>query len=83
MFSYIETLRRFLGSHENNTFNYPNCKYSLPRKDALKRHSKKHNSTKCRSFTANIFNQTQTNGSTSPRIPSRIETKAYQADPAM
>ena len=40
MFSYKETLKRHLGSHQNNTFNCRNCKYTSPRKDALKRHSK-------------------------------------------
>ena len=76
--SYMETLKRHLGSHQNNTLNCPNCKYASPRKDALKRHSKKHRRTECRSLTANNYHQTITNDSQS----SRIETKAYQADPA-
>ena len=50
----------------------------MPRKDALKRHSKKHMRTECRSLTANNYHQTQTKGSKST---TRIETKAYQADP--
>ena len=76
MFSYIEMLNRHLGSHQNNTFNCPYCKYTLPRKDALKRHAKKHIRTECRSLTGNNYHQTQTKGS-----KSGIETKAYQTDP--
>ena len=77
MFSYIETLKRHLGSHQNNTFNYPYCKYTLPRKDALKRHSKNNMRTECKLLTANNYHQTQTKGSKST---TRIETKGYQAD---
>ena len=75
IFSYIEMLNRHLGNHQSNTLNCPNCKYTSPRKDALKRHAKKHIRTDCRSLTANNYHQTQTKGS-----KSRIETKAYQAD---
>ena len=71
MFSYTETLRRHLGSHDNSNIHCSNCKYSSPRKDALKRHSKKHNKTTCRQLLS------------IPKEPvkTRIETKAYQADP--
>ena len=74
MFSYIETLNRHLGSHQNNTFNCPNCKYTSPRRDALKRHAKKHIRMECRSLTAKNYHQTQTKGS-----KSKIDAKAYQA----
>ena len=76
MFSYTETLRRHLGRHKNSNFHCPNCEYSSPRKDALKRHFKKHNKTTCRQLMS-----TQ-NKNSSPKKFSRIETEAYQADPA-
>ena len=78
MFSYMETLKRHLGSHQNNTYNCFNCKYTSPWKDAIKRHFKKHRRTECRSLTANNYHQIQTN----KNQPSRTETKAYQADPS-
>ena len=78
MFSYTETLRRHLGSHENINFHCSNCEYISPIKDALKRHLKKHNKTACRQL---VSNQTQTKKSF-PKKLSRIETKAYQADPS-
>ena len=75
MFSYTETLRRHLGSHENSNFYCSNRDYSSPRKDSLKRHLKKHNKTTCRQLmsTAKQLRNSKL---------SRIETKAYQADPA-
>ena len=80
MFSYMETLKKHLEGN-NNTYNCPKCKYTSPRKDAIKRHSKKHNRTECRSLIANNYDQVQPNNKNQPRI-SRIETKAYQADPS-
>ena len=47
----------------------------------LKRHSIKHNRTECRYLTANNYHQVKQNIQNQPRS-SRIETKAYQADPS-
>ena len=81
MFSYTETLRRHLGSHNNSNFHCLNCKYSSPRKDASKRHSKKHNKinkTTCRQLLSTPKEPVKTRIET---VKTRIETKAYQADP--
>ena len=82
MFSHIDTLKSHLGSHSDSNLNCPNCKYSSPRKDALKRHSKKHNQTTCRQNLLSISKEqsTRTEKETRAKAKTRIETKAYQAD---
>ena len=72
-YNNMESLKRHLKSH-NNKYNCPECKYSSPRRDTLNRHTKTHQRQLLSSFEAQI-----------PELPrpetSRIETRAYQADP--
>ena len=73
MFNYMDNLKRHLVSHSNK-FDCPDCRYSSPRKDVSKTHSKTHN----RQFLSNLnqMRPEKTNEKT------RLETKAYQADPS-
>ena len=68
----MESLKRHLKSH--NKYNYPECKYSSPRKDTINRHTKTHQRQLLSSFEAQIpeLHRPET---------SQIETRAYQADP--
>ena len=74
---HMDILKRNLKDHDE-TFNFPKCKYTSPRKDAVKRHSEKHKRNKCRSLTASNSYQDQPRA-TRPRTT--LETKAYQSDP--
>ena len=69
MYNYMENLNRHLKNH-TNSYNCPECKYSFPRKNTLKRHSKTHR----RQVLSNL-DLLETPEKT------RIETKSYQADP--
>ena len=71
MFNYMENLKRHLVSH-GNKHACPDCKYSSTRKDALKRHSKTHN----KQFLSNLNQRPDESNE-----KTRLETKAYQADP--
>ena len=70
MFNYMENLKRHLGNH-GYKHDCPDCKYSSPRKDALKRHSKTHN----RQLLSNLNQRPEESNE-----KTRLETKAYQAD---
>ena len=76
MFSHMDTLKRHLGNHNNIKFDCPNCKYSSPRKDALKRHSKRHNRQLLLSNLAQSRPEKM-----NANEKTRLETKAYQAGP--
>ena len=69
MYNNMENLKRHLKNH-TNSYNCPECKYSSPRKDTLKRHSKTHRS---QDLLSNLEAQTPEK--------TRLETKLYQADP--
>ena len=69
MYNYMENLNRHLTNHRNK-YNCPDCKYSSPRKDTLKRHFKTHN----RQILSNS-DQPETSEKTG------LETKSYQVDP--
>ena len=71
MFNYMENLKRHLVSHRNK-YDCPDCKYSSPRKDTLKRHFKTHN----RQILSNLNQRPEASNE-----KTRLETKAYQADP--
>ena len=77
MFSHMDTLKRHLGSHSDIKFDCPNCKYSSPRKDALKRHSKTHNR---QPLLSNLKDQSRCE-KMKANVKTRLETKAYQVDP--
>ena len=68
MYNNMESLKRHLKNH--NSYNCPECKYNLLRKDTLKRHSKTHKRQPFSRFEAQI-----------PERTTWIETRAYQADP--
>ena len=76
MFSHMDTLKRHLGSHSDSKFNCLNFKYSSPRKDALKRHSKTH---KTQPLLSNSKDQSRPEKKMKAN-ETRLETKAYQVD---
>ena len=62
----MDTLKRHLDSHTDETYKCPMCTYNSPRKDAIRRHSSRQ----------------KTDGEPSrPTMATRLETKSYQANP--
>ena len=81
IFGHIHTLKRHLKGH-SEIHNCPKCRYTSPRKDAVKRHSEKHKRNKCRSLTASNSYQGKPR-TTLCRPRTTLETKVYHSNPCI